>query len=55
MARGLGVLTANEAPGIGAHLASLGAVAALVRPDRYILGTAPDAAGVAVLIEAAPG
>jgi 3-(3-hydroxy-phenyl)propionate hydroxylase len=54
LARGLAVLTANEAPGIGSHLAGLEAVAALVRPDRYILGAAPDAAGIAALIEVAP-
>ncbi|MFX4366044.1 hypothetical protein ABTA40_19400, partial [Acinetobacter baumannii] len=41
---GTEVLTGNDAEGIGAWLRGHGLIAALVRPDRYIRGTARDGA-----------
>lgn len=37
---GLGILTADDAKGIGDWLGEHGIIAALVGPDRYIRGTA---------------
>jgi 3-(3-hydroxy-phenyl)propionate hydroxylase len=39
-ARGIAVITTNEAPAIARALTDLGAAAVMLRPDRYILGTA---------------
>ncbi|CAN5621900.1 bifunctional 3-(3-hydroxy-phenyl)propionate/3-hydroxycinnamic acid hydroxylase [soil metagenome] len=46
-------LVQADAP-LDAWLASLGAAAALVRPDRYIAGVAQDAAGIGRLVLALP-
>lgn len=51
---GLAVVTTAESPDLAAHLARFGARAALVRPDRYLLGTASDPADVADLLALLP-
>lgn len=46
------VITTEDAPEIGAELANLGARAALLRPDRYVLATANDIAELEALLAA---
>ena len=57
--RAHGWIEANRAsviadPAVSAWLDEIGAAAALIRPDRYVLGTATTAAGLATLLDSAP-
>ncbi|PWC36008.1 bifunctional 3-(3-hydroxy-phenyl)propionate/3-hydroxycinnamic acid hydroxylase [Azospirillum sp. TSO35-2] len=48
------LVTTADAPDAAGHLARFGARAVLLRPDRYILGTAETAEGLADLLAALP-
>jgi len=49
---GLSILTGDDAEGVGRWLREHGITAALVRPDRYVLGTARNDAELDRLITA---
>jgi 3-(3-hydroxy-phenyl)propionate hydroxylase len=51
---GVAVLTTEEAPDAAADLVRLGVSAALLRPDRYVFGTADTAEELADLLAALP-
>lgn len=52
---GIGLITPDTAPDAAEHLARAGARAVVLRPDRYILGTAQTAVDLAALVaRAAP-
>jgi 3-(3-hydroxy-phenyl)propionate hydroxylase len=48
------VVTAEADPAFAPWLAELGAVAALIRPDRYVAALAHDASGIAALRRSIP-
>ncbi|KRB82217.1 3-(3-hydroxyphenyl)propionate hydroxylase [Sphingomonas sp. Root710] len=47
---GVAVVTTDDAQGVAADLADLGVRAVLLRPDRYILATATDLAGLKAML-----
>jgi len=47
----LSLVTTDDSADAAAHLARLGAAAALLRPDRYTLGAADDPDGLAALLD----
>ena len=49
---GLVAVSSADAPEVVAELERFGAAAVLVRPDRYVLGAANDAAGLSELVAA---
>jgi 3-(3-hydroxy-phenyl)propionate hydroxylase len=51
---GVALITTEEAPDAAAHLARFGVSAALLRPDRYVFGTANTAEELADVLAALP-
>ncbi len=51
-AAGIAIITTADCPDLGPLLDTAGAAAVLVRPDRYVAGSAADAADLAAMAEA---